>query len=121
MRFRVKTKKGSWDVFLFLELFDIEEVESALIRAGANREDISNCLSYYNKGGENGGFTFSNPDLRISVVCVFNSDSLPELLNTLFHEARHLERHICKADGIDPYSEEAGYLAGEIVRNAVLK
>jgi len=35
-------------------------------------------------------------------------------MNSFIHEIRHLERHIEQVYDIDPYGEEAAYLAGDI-------
>lgn len=119
IRFHVYTHNGSWQVSCFVEAFDVSEVSKALTDAGATRTEQRECLSYFRKGGKNGGFTFSNSNRRCSVVCTFNSQNLSQLMNTIFHEARHLERHICKSDAIDPYGERAGYLAGQIIQRAI--
>lgn len=45
------------------------------------------------------------------IACTSSAD---EFANSLQHEQRHLERHIAESIGIDPYSEDASYLAGDI-------
>ncbi len=42
------------------------------------------------------------------------TSSPAQFQNSLDHEKGHLCRHISRAFGIDPYSEEEQYLAGEI-------
>lgn len=119
MKFYIYTHNGAWHVECFIEAFCVEEVANALVRAGATREVESECLANFHSGSKNGGFTFSNSESRSSVMCTFNSESLPQLMSTILHEAKRLERHISKADGTEPYGKRAGYLAGEIIQRAV--
>lgn len=47
-------------------------------------------------------------------MVIANTTSYGQFQNTFDHEKGHLARHICQADDIDPYGEEAQYIAGEI-------
>lgn len=115
INFVLHPKKGDWEVFCFIENFSDSEISFSLLNCGAKEQDLNRLLQKYRRGAKNGGFTFSNIKDRVSVVAVYHSTSISQLLNSLIHEFRHLERHICKVDGIDPYSEGASYLAGDIV------
>lgn len=42
------------------------------------------------------------------------TSSPAEFLNSWMHEMQHLCRHVAAAFGIDPYGEEAAYLAGDV-------
>ena len=39
-----------------------------------------------------------------------------EFIDTYNHEKNHVEMHMCKEFGIDPYSEEAAYLSGQLAK-----
>lgn len=45
-----------------------------------------------------------------------DSDSAEEFIDTYNHEKNHVEMHICKEFGIDPYSEKAAYLSGQLAK-----
>ena len=60
------------------------------------------------------GFTYSNIKERASIILIGITDSADEFQSTYDHEKGHLVMHISRALGIDPYSEEYQYLAGEI-------
>lgn len=62
------------------------------------------------------GLTYSNTRTRESVMVIATSSSAAEFNNSLQHEQRHLERHICEALDIDPNSELAAYIAGDIAK-----
>lgn len=60
------------------------------------------------------GLTYSNFRQGETVMVLSLTTSPEEFLNSWFHEIRHLTRHIEQSFGIDPYGEEAAYLAGNI-------
>jgi len=64
--------------------------------------------------GINSGFTYTNSDIHTSILVVNVSSSVDEYINTFNHEKNHVEMHICEEYDIDPYSEEAAYLSGEL-------
>lgn len=51
----------------------------------------------------------------MSVVAISFTTSKAELINTIVHEAKHIQSHICKYYSIPENSEEAAYLIGFIV------
>lgn len=67
-------------------------------------------------GMEDNGFTYTKYSKRISIVVIGYGSSNEEFMNTLVHEARHLEQHICKYYEIDEESEEHNYLIGKLVQ-----
>lgn len=59
------------------------------------------------------GFTYSNPDLRRSVVVIGSSSSGAEFLNTFIHEVQHLTEDISRGLGLS-MGEGTAYLSGDI-------
>lgn len=49
-----------------------------------------------------------------SVIVINKPSNLSEFVNIYNHEINHLEMHICEDYEIDPYSEEASILSGEL-------
>lgn len=104
-------------VFLFsFDTYDEGTVLDSLLWADAPASIDSKVSDVVSAGYLDNGFTFSNPDIRRSVVGVSKSSSGPEFLNTTIHEITHIAQHIANEDGIDPYSEEFAYLIGDITR-----
>lgn len=64
--------------------------------------------------GVNQGFTSTDMKQRRSVVVIGVADSKMQKLNTMIHEAKHLQSHICRYYGVDEDSEDAAYLIGHI-------
>lgn len=62
----------------------------------------------------NNGFCFTNDRLHASIICVAEVDSDEELVNTVIHELKHLQSHICSYYGISEKGEEAAYLSGDV-------
>lgn len=107
---------GYWKVILFVDVdydrFDV--IESALTDILAPIKVINNI---YNKISYkyNSGVTYSNLDYKTSVVCVNKTTSREELINTISHEANHVQNDICKYYNIKHDSEDAAYLIGYLV------
>ena len=107
---------GYWSVVLFVDVdydrYDI--IESALTDILAPIsviDDIYNKISYK----FNSGVTFSNPEFKTSVVCINKTTSREELINTISHEADHVQDAICKYYNVPLDSEDAAYLIGYLV------
>ena len=107
---------GYWSIVLFVDVDydDFDIIESALTDILAPISVIDNI---YNKIGYkfNSGVTFSNPEFKTSVVCINKTTSREELINTISHEADHVQDTICKYYNVKLDSEDAAYLIGYLV------
>ena len=107
---------GYWSIVLFVNVdYDnFEIVESALtdiLAPVSVIDEMYNKISYK----YDSGVTFSNPDYRTSVVCINKATSREELINTISHEADHVQDTICKYYDVPLDSEQAAYLIGYLV------
>lgn len=93
---------------------DIGEVISRIKQLGCQGSNLRKAKDLLLRQDKNTGFIYSNPITQASVICIFQTDSNSELINTISHEKNHLEMQIVKAYGLNPYGEEASYLSGEI-------
>ena len=107
---------GYWSIVLFVNVdynkFDI--VESALTNILAPIsviDDIYDKISYK----LNSGVTFTNSDYKTSVVCINKTTTREELINTIAHEADHIQDAICDYYDVPLNSEQAAYLIGYLV------
>lgn len=107
---------GYWSIVLFVDVdydkFDI--IESALTNILAPIsviDEIYDKISYR----LDSGVTFSNPDFRKSVVCINKCSTREELINTISHEADHVQADICNYYNVPLDSEQAAYLIGYLV------
>lgn len=107
---------GYWSIVLFVDVdydnYDI--IESALMNILA---PISVINEIYDKISYkyNSGVTFTNSDYKTSVVCINKTTSKEELINTITHEADHVQDAICKYYDVPLDSEQAAYLIGYLV------
>lgn len=67
-------------------------------------------------GQKDGGFTYTDFKRKQSIVGIGKSTSNSQLLNTITHEAKHVQSHICKYYNIKEDGEDAAYLIGYIVQ-----
>lgn len=63
------------------------------------------------------GFTYTDPEKRTSIVGIAATSSQGELLNTIVHEAKHVQSHICDYYNVPEDGEQAAYLIGFLVQN----
>lgn len=61
----------------------------------------------------NTGFCYTNTDLKATLICIAEVESAEEFVNTVVHELKHLQSHICSYYGISEKGEEAAYLIGD--------
>ena len=75
--------------------------------------DVILCLNVY-LGEPNSGFTHSDLKNKLSIVGIGKATSKKQFFNTVIHEIKHLQSHICKYYNIQENSEDAAYLIGYI-------
>lgn len=66
-------------------------------------------------GKKNTGFTHTDFNKRRSIVGISISTSKEQFINTIVHEAKHIQSHICKYYNVKEDSEDAAYLIGYII------
>ena len=112
----IQLGKRDWNVLVYYGVYeeDFIEVEDALKQLGCSRKDIKRSLKVLRR--ENTGFTFSNSDYKMSIVCVGPSSDVSQFVNTAIHEAKHVQSHICSYYNIPEDGEDAAYLIGYLVQ-----
>lgn len=63
---------------------------------------------------DNTGICYSNFLLKSTLICISKTNSSEEFGNTLVHELKHLQSHICSYYRISEKGEEAAYLIGDV-------
>lgn len=107
--------KYDWNIELFIIVNNpnIDKIISRLELSDCSEEILSKAIDKI-INYENSGFTFTNPELHRSIIVINLPDSMREFIDTYEHEKNHVEMHICKEFNIDPFSEQAAYLSGEL-------
>lgn len=117
IHFKTTLKDYDWcvEVFIVVKNVDVDTIQTTL-------ENMNCPLHIMHKSfrllttGINSGFTYTRQNLHKSVLVVNASSSADEYINTFAHEKNHVEMHICEYYDIDPYSEKASYLSGELAQ-----
>ena len=107
---------GYWSIVLFVDVDygDFDIIESALTDILAPIsiiDEIYDKISYK----LNSGVTFTNSDYRTSVVCINKGSDREQIINTISHEADHVQAAICDYYNVPLDSEQAAYLIGYLV------
>lgn len=101
-------------VYYAVTTYWTDEIAADLERAGCRGRQLERAWRNLARGGLDTGLTFSNARSRETVMVIALTSSPAQFQNSLDHEKGHLCRHISQAFGVDPYSEDEQYLAGEI-------
>jgi hypothetical protein len=67
-------------------------------------------------GHKDVGFTYTDFKKKRSIVGIAATSSQEEFINTLVHEAKHVQSHICEYYEVPEDGEKAAYLIGYIVQ-----
>lgn len=67
-------------------------------------------------GNKDVGFTYTDFHKKTSIVGVAATTSQEQFLNTLVHEAKHVQSHICSYYEVPEDGEQAAYLIGYLVQ-----
>ena len=66
-------------------------------------------------GQDNSGFTYTNYEKKLSIIGIGRASSKSQFLNTIVHEAKHIQSNICTYYDVPEDGEQAAYLIGYIV------
>lgn len=118
MRQNFKINKYNWNVIIYYTVNDDEKKEVIDMLKGINCDSrtIESIKDNMDKAELDTGFAYSNYDKQISIVVIHKASSIGEFINTFEHEKNHLEMHICEALDINPYSEEAAHMSGDLAQ-----
>lgn len=113
----IKIGNRKWNVLVYYNVdpSDFTEIEDSLTQLECPKEDIEYAFDIL-EHSKNTGFTFSNADYKMSIVCIAQTTSASQFVSTAVHEAKHVQSHICSYYNIKENSEQAAYLIGYIVR-----
>jgi len=89
-----------------------------MIRQDININGYWKIIVLYNVylGKLDTGFTHTDFKKKRSIIAISYTSSKEQFLNTVVHEIKHAQSHICKYYGVNEDSEEAAYLTGYIAQ-----
>ncbi len=110
---------GGWKVVYYVaaDRTDADEIMRALERVGCPAERLEKAERMLRGRSCDTGLTYSNKKRRFSCITISQTRNFSELINTFVHELDHVAKHITLAMSINPFSERASYLIGELARD----
>ena len=112
----IRIGKDKWNLLVYYnaDIDDAEELIDSLRQLKCPEEDIESAIEVLNY--ENTGFTYTNTDYKMSIVCIGKASNINQFVSTTIHEAKHVQSHICAYYEVEENTEEAAYLIGYIVK-----
>lgn len=114
----LKMNKYDWNITIYYTVDSIqkEEILHKLKEYNCTKDILDSIKNNLSNAYEDTGFTYSNYEKQCSVLVIHKASSIGEFINTFEHEKNHLEMHICEALDINPYSEEAAHMSGDLAQ-----
>lgn len=116
IRQRFDIEEYGWKVAVYyaVDCYYTDEIIGRLYDIGCRGDDLETAYRNLSSGKPDTGLTYSNYGTRQTVMVIGTTSSPAEFQNSYDHERKHLEAHMAKALGIDPWGEEICYLSGNI-------
>ena len=110
--------KYDWkvDVYYYVTCYYLNEILTKLRSMGCNDDMLEDAYRNMSSCKLNTGLTYSNSKNRYSLIVISTTSEPAQFMNSLFHEHYHLISHIEERFSINPFSEEAAYLAGFVAQ-----
>lgn len=118
LRQQLKMDKLDWCITIYytVDKSQKEEIIYELQGMGCDNQTLESITRNLERAAIDTGFTYSNYEKQCSIVVIHKASSIGEFINTFEHEKNHLEMHICEAMDINPYSEEAAHMSGDLAQ-----
>ena len=118
MKQSFKIKKYNWSIVIYYTENDKEskEIIDKLEDLHCNSKTLESIKRNLEDAKVDTGFAYSSYNKQYSIVVIHKASSIGEFINTFEHEKNHLEMHICEALDINPYSEEAAHMSGNLAQ-----
>ena len=118
MKQSFKIKKYNWSIVIYYTVNDEEskEIIDKLEDLHCNSKTLESIKRNLEDAKVDTGFAYSSYNKQYSIVVIHKASSIGEFIYTFEHEKNHLEMHICEALDINPYSEEAAHMSGNLAQ-----
>lgn len=93
---------------------DLRDVYEGLRSVGLSERKVREVCDALSE--PNNGYTYTDYDGKYTLIYASRTTSAEQMFDTIEHELNHAVEHISSYYGVDPKSEEASYLAGELGR-----
>lgn len=109
-------EKYDWKVVVLYEtdISNFDYILDVLEEICNDRKTIVRVANNILSNHKDTGFTYSNLDIKCSLIIISKTTSKGEFINTLVHEIDHLQSHIATVYNLNMKGEEVAYLIGDI-------
>lgn len=86
----IQLGKRGWNILVYYNVgpSDFTEIEDSLLQLDCPKDDIKKAFRVLKK--PNTGFTFTNTDYKMSIVCVGRATNSSQFVSTVVHESKHV-------------------------------
>lgn len=118
IRQTIYIRRYDWTLHCYyaVDTYYVREIMDELAAIGCSPVDMYKARKNMLSGNNNQGVTFSNPNIRETVLVTSLTSSAAEFFNSLVHELMHVTMHISQHFGMEPGGEEQAYLIGGLCR-----
>lgn len=111
-------KRIDWHVRVYhaVDAFWADEITDDLITIGCKGENLKKAKKNLWSGLPDNGITFTNPEIRRTLMVIGFTSNGAEYWNTINHELQHMLDHIGSALGLSQHGETIAYVSGEFMR-----
>lgn len=109
--------KNKWYCYFFFQDFDLTLMSELLQEIECSKDEINKAYEIMQL--TNSGFTFTNSEYRTSIIGISDCTSREQWFNTLVHELKHVQSHICKYYDVSESGEDAAYLIGYLMQKII--
>lgn len=102
--------------FLAVSTYYTDEILDELEAINCPATSLVKAYKNLSSGDLDTGLTYVNNELKEGIMVIAKATSGEQFANSLAHESMHLNAYIGRGLGLDPYGEDAAYLAGEIAQ-----
>lgn len=112
----LRIRKYDWRLRIYYAVtcYYTDEILKSLINIECPEELMDRISMHLGKCNMDTGFTYSNKELRKSVIVVGMHSSPAQFINSFEHELRHLIDDVSQTCGLEMAGEDVAYLTGDI-------
>lgn len=106
--------QNKWQCYFFVNKKELTLLLQYLRKIHCDYEDLENAKEILNS--INSGVTFTNFRFKTFIVVISDATNREQWFNTLVHELKHVQSHICEYYNISESGEQAAYLIGYLMQ-----
>lgn len=113
----IAVANDKWYILIYynVNINDADAIMDTLLSLGCPYSSAKKSVNILTRH-RNTGMTYTDTDNRFSFMCISLATSKAEMFNTVVHELKHVQSHICEYYDVKESSEEAAYLIGYMAR-----